>query len=253
MRIFELAILFGGLVLQPYAQQGTKSGLTGISDGTLVGNRYTNDSVGVAYQVPDGWKATPDPAGPTNIDPRGAGKAANRCTKVLLTLSPESHIEGKFTSAAILFAVDAKCLGTRAFPQSPSAPEVLQVAKRIGDTFNYTAYLSPYGNGVHPRQDGDRVVIDLSGELTVNAWERGVKREKEPLRVVTSLSVTESNGWIVAWGFAAEEPLVATLRTIQIGFRSARPASQYKEPPRGGSQSQTNRKARIEDASTWLD
>jgi hypothetical protein len=223
MRRLLLAVNLTLVALGAFGQESSKSNVSQLPDGTLSGDTYTNDAVGLSYQFPNGWAATPDPKGPTTIDPRGSKKVANQCSKVLLRLSPLSKTEGRFSATAILIAIDPSCLGAPTFPQSlEQTDEIVKVAEKIGKSFNYTPFLSPYGNTVHPLNSQGRVIIQLLGGLVINALERPAN-SKEPLDVKTSFTFTEANGRWVAWAYTADDPSTEELKNVKVMLKDAPP------------------------------
>ena len=95
MRGSLMAVLVSLISLGAAAQQQNKLQLSQIPNGTISGNTYVNDALGVSYQVPDGWKGNPDPKD-IRLDWRSADRVANKCSRILLWLTPMSKIEGKF-------------------------------------------------------------------------------------------------------------------------------------------------------------
>jgi hypothetical protein len=218
---FAIGVLFSLFVLEAVGQQSTKIQLLQIPNGMLSGNTYTNDALGLSYQVPDGWKGDPDPKDEP-IDWRGPHKVANRCSRVLLWATPVSKIEGRFNPTATVFVTDPACLGIAAFPESvEQVEEINKVAKKMGDSFNYTPFMSPYGNAVHQFSSHGRVVIQVTGGLVINAVERGHGKTKEPLEVKTSFTFTEANGYLVVWAYVANESSAEPLKNMQVTFKRA--------------------------------
>jgi hypothetical protein len=221
MRSLAIAVLFSLFVLEAVGQQSTKIPLLQISNGTLSGNTYTNAALGLSYQIPDGWNGDPDPKG-VPIDSRGPDKVANRCSRVLVWLTPVSKIEGRFNPVATVFVTDPACLGAATFPESvEQVKEINKVAKKMGDSFNYTPFMSPYGNAIHPFSSQGRVVIQATGGLVINAVARGEGKTKEPLEVKTSFTFTEANGYLVVWAYAANESAAEPLKNMQVTFMTA--------------------------------
>ncbi len=221
MRNLAIAVLVSLCVLEAVGQQSTKIQLLQIPNGTLSGNTYTNNALGLSYQIPDGWKGDPETKGKP-IDWRGPDKIANRCSRVLLWLTPVSEIEGRFNPVAAVFVTDPVCLGVGAFPESvEQTKEINNVAKKMGDSFNYTPFMSPYGNAIHPFSSQGRVVIQATGGLVINALTGRHVKTKEPLEVKTSFSFTEANGYLIVWAYVATESSAEPLKDIQVTFKAA--------------------------------
>lgn len=210
-----------------FAERAT-SPISQLPVGALRGNTYTHDALGVSYQFPAGWTGTADPKGAVTIDWRGPDKVANRCSKVLLWLSPAVKEEGRFNATAIFFALDPACVGLKAFPHSLDPNQVTKVAEKIGKSFNYTAFMSPHGNVVRPFMAQARVMIEATGSLVINAIESSNGRpaeRKEPLEVHTSFTFTQTNDsrYLVAWAYAADAPSAEALKSVQITFKESGP------------------------------
>jgi hypothetical protein len=220
MRNLAIAVLFSFFVLEAVGQQSTKIQLLQIPNGTLSGNTYTNNALGLSYQIPDGWKGDPDPKG-VLIDWRGLDKVANRCSRVLLWLTLISTIEGRFNPVATVFVTDPACLGVAAFPESlEQVKEINKVAKKMGDSFNYTPFMSPYGNVTHPFISQGRVVIQATGGLVINAVTGDHVKTKEPLEVKTSFTFTEANGYLIVWAYVANESSAEPLENMQVRLKT---------------------------------
>src|SRR5438309_107503 len=69
---------------------GRGSKISELPDGTLSGKVYSNDALGMRYEIPSGWIATADPKGPVSLDSRKPDGPVNQCSKVVLALhAPE--------------------------------------------------------------------------------------------------------------------------------------------------------------------
>jgi hypothetical protein len=112
---------------------------------------------------------------------------------MLLWLTPVAKIEGRFSPVATVFVTDPGCLGVAAFPESlEKVKEINRVAKKMGDNFNYTPFMSPYGNAVHPFSSQGRVIMQTTGGLVINALEGNHQKAKEPLDLKTSFTFTKA-------------------------------------------------------------
>ena len=217
MRNVLMALLASLVSLGTAVQQPSKLQLSQIPNGTISGNSYVNDALGLSYRIPDGWKGDPDPKG-IPLDWRGPDKPANKCSKILLWLAPVSKVEGRFSPLATVFAADPACLGVAGFPQTlEHVKEINKVAKKIGDTFNYTPFMSPHGNTIHSFSSEGRVIIQAEGGMVINANEDRTKA-KEPLEVETSFRFTETGGLLIVWAYLADKPAAEFLKPLQVTF-----------------------------------
>jgi hypothetical protein len=218
MRGLLLVVFVSLISLGAAAQRPNRLQLSQIPNGTMSNKSYVNDALGVSYQIPDGWKGDPDPKG-VPLDWRGPGKVANRCSRILLWLTPVSKVEGRFNPVAAVFATDPDCLGAAVFPQSlDQVKEINKVAKKMGDSFNYTSFMSPYGNTVHSFSSEGRVIIQADGGLVINAHTGRDAKTKEPLELKTSFRFTETSGLLIVWAYAADASAAEVLKPLQVTF-----------------------------------
>jgi hypothetical protein len=204
----------------------SKAKLPPLPGGTLSGNSYSNDALGIRYDFPSEWTAIADPKGPTKLDGWKPDGPANRCSQVLLTLKAPHPVEGRFSSEAILFAIDPGCISAPDFPRSAEERDkVGKVVDKVIKVFKNTPYISPYGvHGVafmsHGRQG--KVIFQLTGGLIINAIDEidgHPSPKKEPLTVNTSLALAESKGYWVAWAYLADDPSKEDLnKSAKIAF-----------------------------------
>jgi len=221
VRHSAIALILAILAAGAFGQGSSKSQISQLPDGTLSGDTYTNDAVGVSYEFPNGWTATADVKGPTRIDVRHPRALANQCSKVLLSLNAPGKVSGRFSSFAILLAIDPACLSGPPFPQSVSESEkIKKVAQKIAKAFSDTPYVSPFGNTVHPFDSQGRLTIRLTAAVIINAIEGEPAPRKEPLRVQTSFTFTELNGYWVAWAFIADDNSAAELQSVKVVFKN---------------------------------
>lgn len=215
-----LFLLLAVIAFTMSAQVTPKSQLSQIPDGRLSEGMYTNESVGVSYEVPIGWKATADPKTPTSLDWRGPDKTANRCSKILLSLQPASKQEGRYSATAVLFVIDPDCVGLGSFPKTTDELKTItDIATKIGKNYNYTAFMSPFGNQVERFKNQDRVIIRTFGQMTVNRnlmIDGHPPKKKEPLDVSVSISFTEARGCWVAWAYNADQQSEQVLKNVKV-------------------------------------
>jgi len=219
-----VALLFWAFTLGSLGQNTPNLKISQVSDGTLSGNTYTNETVGIVYEVPSGWSAWTDPKHATVLDQRKPNGVANQCSKILLSLQAPHPVQGRFSSSAELIAMDPSCFSKMTFPQSLQDKNALgKIADKIIKPFSNSPYLSPYGVEIRGWMLQGHVVIQLVGGLTINAIEGHPPPTKEPLKVNTSFSFTESNGYWVAWAYLADDPSSGQLDAAKITFTSIRP------------------------------
>jgi len=96
--------------------------------------------------------------------------------------------------------------------------EINNVAKKMGDSFNYTPFMSPYGNAVHPFSSEGRVIIQADGRLIINANTGRDAKTKESLELNTSFRFTEASGLLIVWAYVADTSAAAVLKPLQVTF-----------------------------------
>ena len=98
-----------------------------------------------------------------------------------------------------------------------------KVADKIIKPFSNSPYLSPYGVEIRGLMLQGHVVIQLVGGLAINAIVGHPAPTKEPLKVNTSFSFAESNGYWVAWAYMADDLSSQQLDTAKLTFAGSRP------------------------------
>ena len=227
-----LALTLSTLVAIGFAPPGSK--ISQLPDGTMSGNVYSNDALGLRVKIPDGWIATADPKGPVELDARTMDGPVNQCSRILLSLNAPRPAEDRFGSVADLLVIDPGCFSDAKFPTSPDKKKVLQFAGKIIKFFRNTPYISPGGADVDAERTkcfdpsyspcryggGGFVTIFLTGETNINAFADQTK--KEPLHVNTLFSLTEYNGYWIAWTALADDPSKEQLKkNAKVQFKDA--------------------------------
>lgn len=219
MRRGSLAAIFVPLVALLSGQGPSKPQVPQLPNGTVSANTYTNEAVGVSYEIPEGWKATPDPEESMRLDTAHPDSPMNRCTKVLLWLTAPGEVEGKFNSVAALFVMDPACFSNPPFPQSLDKKAINKTVDKMWKPFTRTSFCSPYGATVEAFTSQGHVVISLVGAMTINAFKGKPSPRKEPLGVNTSFNFTELNGYWVGWAFVADRVSTAQLKNARVTLR----------------------------------
>jgi hypothetical protein len=199
------------------------SKISQLPDGTLSGNVYSNDALGLSFEFPGEWKADPDPKKPAPLDDRKPDEIANQCSKVLLSLYAPRQVEGKFSSVATLFAIDPGCFSGTEFPRSLDKAKIQKLADKIIKTYSHSPFISPYGAFVVGYLSQGRVVIRLTQGFVINALYGHPAPKKEPLNVNDSIILEESNGYWIAWAYLADDPSAEELKNVKFEFKDAPP------------------------------
>lgn len=96
MRLHLVALLCCAFGIAGFGQNTPNLKLSQVSGGTLSGDVYTNETVGMVYEVPSGWSAYTDVKHATMLDQKKSNGAANQCSKILLSLQAPHPVEGRF-------------------------------------------------------------------------------------------------------------------------------------------------------------
>lgn len=201
-----------------------KSKILQLPDGVLSADIYSNDALGLRYEIPNGWTVTADPKGPVGLDYRKPDGLANRCTKVLLRLDAPHPKEGRFNSIATLLAIDPGCFPGTEFPYTWKEKEKIEkVTDKIIKAFENSPYFSPYSVTIFAdRSRKDHVIIRLTGGVIINAINEidgHPSPMKEPLTVNTSFALAETKGYWVAWAYLADYSSTEVLKNVKITFK----------------------------------
>jgi hypothetical protein len=198
------------------------SRISHLPDGRLSGHIYTNDALGLRYEVPSGWVATADPKGPVSLDYRRPDGPANQCSKVLLSLHAPQQSEGRFNATVSLFVIDPSCFSGAKFPRSlEDKDKILKFSDKIVKAFSNTPYISRNGVDIAAVHEAGRLIISLTGDDVFNAVESRDHATKEPLHVHTLFRLTESNGYWVAWTALADDSSREELKNSNVQFKVA--------------------------------
>jgi hypothetical protein len=189
-------------------------GLTALAQvpaGSLSGNTYSNDSLGVIFHFPPGWTANLDPGHSVSFgkDPDGP---ANQCTRILLRYEAPRKVKGWFTAWGILFAVDPNCLGAGPFPTSAESEDGTKInafAGKIFELYHPAPFFPPGGGDVFAKRAGDQgegpVVVYLEGHGLRNVDEADPSVKRTPVPVTTLFSLTQAPELWVGWAEMDDE------------------------------------------------
>jgi hypothetical protein len=217
--MLSVSIVFFSLVAVGFGSP--KSTISQIPNGTLSGNNYSNDALGLSLEFPSGWTATPDLISPVYFDYRKPDEPANLCSKILLSLRPLQQVEGRFNSLAALFAIDPGCFSGTEFPRSLDKVKIQKIADKIIKTFSHSPFISPYGAFVVGDLSQGHIVIKFTQKFIVNAVVGHPEAKKEPLNVNTSIILEEINGYWVAWAYVADDTSADELKKAILEFKDA--------------------------------
>jgi hypothetical protein len=104
---------------------------------------------------------------------------------------------------------------------SPDASRDRQSKQSRGcrhQAFQKLAVFSPYGVKILEYELEGRVVILLTGRVTINAVEGHPPAAKVPLDVNNSFSIAKSNGFWIVWAYIADDPSADELQKSKPHF-----------------------------------
>jgi hypothetical protein len=212
------------LILSPVGAVGGshKPSISELPDGTLSGNTYVNDAVGLKFEIPRGWIATADPKGPVNLDSKDPDGPVNRCSKILLSIKTANKAQSKFRSTQVIFAVDPRCFPGEKFPRSIDRDKVMKFGGYIGKAFLNTPFISKhYGFDVGADPLEKQPIVSLTGSDDIDAGEGNDDATLTELTHVNRLlAVAESNVnplWVV-WGGVTDDAAKEELQHTNIQF-----------------------------------
>jgi hypothetical protein len=219
MRNLRLPVILAFFMLGVVSLGAPTSKISQLPDGTLSGNIYLNDTLGLSFEFPSGWTATLDPKKAQSLDYRKPDEQANVCSKVLLSLEAPHPVEGRFNSIATLFAIDPGCFSGTEFPRTLDKAKIVKLTDKIIKTYSHSPYISPYGAYYEGYESQGHVFIRLTHGVIINALVGHPAAKKEPLNVNDSITLTESNGYWVAWAYLADDPSAEELKNVKESFK----------------------------------
>jgi hypothetical protein len=215
-RVVTLTIIASGLL----GSDTAPSKISQVGDGNLSGDFYSNETLGLRYEVPSGWIATIAPNDPVLVDYPKLDKPRTQCQKMLLLSHPVQQGEGRFNSTATLFVIDPGCFPEANFPKSLSDKKgILKFADRMVKAFSKAPFISRNGVDIGAQVVEGKLFIAVTGDELINALAGRDRSEKQPLHVNTLLSLAESNGYWVAWTAVADDPSRDRLKDVKVQIR----------------------------------
>jgi hypothetical protein len=198
--------------------------------GTVSGNTFTNDTLGLSFQFPAGWVLA-DKTTQENVvkaghqfmwgnEPAAAREheASERCGRVLFwaTKYPEGTKLNEINPLIAILAFDSACLPGVDLPKSTEDTEgIRQVALQILRSLSGTPFVGKGRNSVRAFTLQNRLLIDLSSAFTVE-----VPTRKQPFDVFTSMIITQADVYSVMWVFmnGSQSGLNQLGRDVRISF-----------------------------------
>jgi hypothetical protein len=216
-------LIFMALVLSAVGAIGLGSPgskVSQLSDGTLSGKMYSNDSLGLKAEIPDGWIANAAPKVQVALDDQKPDGPVNQCSKILLWLNAPQPAKDRFSSIEAIFAIDPGCFSGTKFPKSlEDKKKILKFADKIVKFFSHTPFISYKGADIDAFSKEGLLIINLSGDEVINAVEGRDPATKEPLHVNISFSLVETNGYWVAWAALVDDPSKEELKKWNVQFK----------------------------------
>jgi hypothetical protein len=215
--MFLTLTLFG---ISSVAIASPKPGISEIPAGVVSGDTYSNEFLGIHAEIPRGWEVHAIPNSSLKLDNRNPDAPINQCSKVLLLLEAPAPVRANFDSAFFIFAMDPRCFPGNKFPDSDKDLAGIQkFAKTTIATFSHSPFISPNGADYGAERIESKLVIRFVGDMMTDASEVPAERPRGPVHVNLMLSVTESNGYWVAWSAVADDGAKEILKNARMQLR----------------------------------
>jgi hypothetical protein len=194
--------------------------LAQLPDGTLSGNVYSNNALGVIFHLPSGWNGSLDP-GHSVVFGKDPDGLANRCTRILERFESPRKVKDWFSAWGIVFAIDPNCLSIGSFPTSPetSNSQVDDLAQKIYQLYHPAPFFPPGKLDVSADRlewPSGPVIIYLRGKGYRNVDEVDPMRKREPVPVNTEFVVTHGTNYWLGWAAIADDHSRAELARSQL-------------------------------------
>jgi hypothetical protein len=179
-----------------------------IPDSWLSGSIYTNEALGIKFQLPDGWAGNTDGETAPGFDYHTAKEPARQCVKVLMSYSVAGRAQPEYKSKGLVFVLDPGCFPGTKFPRSMAPSEFRDLAGAIIHAFSKSPYIGPDGADVGGFQQEGLFFLVLTGAISTGPAAAGKASVHENML----LTLTEFNGYWIGWGSRADDERTAQLK-----------------------------------------
>jgi hypothetical protein len=208
----------------------SSSRIAQLNPGTISGDIYANEQLGLSYIFPEGWVVNDKAALDKTIeighqvawgdDPSAAREHEQflRCTRPLLFVTQHPpRTRSDVDSLIFVLASDPACTPGIHFPTSIDDRDTIkQVAVQIIRSFSGTPFLPKGKPSVNAFEIQGRVMLDIYG-----SFEFKPAKANTQLKAWSALDLTESGGYWVLWFFlSGSEAGLQELRETKIKFTS---------------------------------
>jgi hypothetical protein len=191
---------------------GTTLEIKNLGAGSINGDIYSNQQLGLIFRIPSGWNHPDDDTQKQVMesghramfgdDPAedAEHQQSLRCTKnlVWLTKYPMGTKNGMSNPLVVLNVVDESCLGPRRFPSSPDDRDGLAAAAQQLKMGLVGSESPGTKESVRAFLVGDHLMVEVSGERLVSLPGRA-----EPEKVSMTLTLMEQKGFLLEWMYGA--------------------------------------------------
>ena len=210
MRLIPLAAILLLASVSGSGQSQSPTALAQLPTGTLTGNIYSNDALGVTFHIPPGWTANLDGSHPLLFgnDPHAP---ANHCTRILMRFQAPHKVKGWFTAWGVLIAIDPDCLGAGPFPVSGAVQDAEQIndfAEKLYQIYHPAPFFPPGGVDISanpPEGPRGSVTVALTGKGLRDVDDSDPSIKRTPVPISTLFSITQAPKFWIAWAELADD------------------------------------------------
>jgi hypothetical protein len=177
----------------------SKAKLSELSAGSLSGDQYTNQALGIKFQVPHGWSANTDGDVPAGFDYHPAKEPSRQCVKVLLSHSVADSIRPEYKSMGLLFVLDPGCFPDAKFPRAIEEGQFHSFSGKMIHAFSKSPFIAPDGADIGSLQKESLIFVILTGGDTTQLGDGSSIHEN------LVIGMTERNGYWVGWAARTDD------------------------------------------------
>lgn len=184
-----------------------------VPDGSISGNVYSNEALGIKLHIPDGWTANVDGEVPSGLDFHPDKRPERPCVTVLVSFGMASPAHRDYRSTGSLFLLDPACFPDAKFPQALDRVQFRDFAGKMIHAFAKSPYIAPDGADIGDLQNGRFIFVILTGNDNLTLADGSTLHENRLFELV------EFNGYWVCWGARADDERVAQLKNLSDGLK----------------------------------
>lgn len=195
------------------AVAAAKPKLSEIPDGSISGDVYSNEALGIKLHIPEGWTADTDGEVPNGLDFHWDKHPDRQCVKVLVDFGIPGLVHHDYRSTGSVFVLDPGCFPDAKYPQALDRGQFRDFAGKIIHAFSKSPYIAPDGADIGDLQNGKFIFVILTGSDSITL------ADGSPLHENMLFELVEFNGYWVCWGARADDERVAQLKNLTDGLK----------------------------------